>query len=153
VNALLTLIPGPYKWIALALLVVAVWGHGWLKGAGHEQAKFAAFEAEVAAEGRAAQKLAADRIAREIARKDASDASYQKALTLAGNDLKRLRDARPIGDILPAAPASSGSPDRACFDRTELERALRSLDAGVSGLAQEGDQIALRLKLAVEWAR
>lgn len=138
----------------MAILAAALWGHGWMTRGNREQAKFAAFQAEVAAEGRAAQKLAADRVAREIARKDASDASYQKALTLAGNDLKRLRDASAGRYIVPAPGPVAGSIDtRACFDAEQLDTAIREFVAGTAEIVGRGEAMRLRLDNAIQWAR
>jgi hypothetical protein len=137
----------------LVLLAAAIFGYGWLRGANHEQAKFAAFQAEVAAEGRASQKLADDRISREIARKVESDAKYKTADAARRSAADKLRDERARRNILPAPAADSASPGRACFDRAILSAALRDFDTGVARLLDEGDQVALRLKLAVEWAR
>jgi hypothetical protein len=85
-------------------------------------------------------------------RKEASDASYTKALVLLSADANRMLNARSISDYVPAAPANSRSPETACFDRRQLEQALRRLDAGVSGLVGEGDETRLKLDTAIRWA-
>ena len=36
----MTLIPWPYRWLALVLLAAALIGFGWIKGAGHIQAQW-----------------------------------------------------------------------------------------------------------------
>ena len=36
----MTLIPWPYRWLALVLLAAALIGFGWIKGAGHVQAQW-----------------------------------------------------------------------------------------------------------------
>ena len=64
-SAFLTILPLPYRILALTLLAAAIWAHGWLKGAHHEQAKSAAFQASVAvrmngADVRAVLELLAD---------------------------------------------------------------------------------------------
>ena len=44
---LLTVLLGPAgRWLALAALVLAVWGHGWMRGAAHEEAKAEALRAK-----------------------------------------------------------------------------------------------------------
>lgn len=150
---ILAIVPWPYRILALALLCAAIWAHGWLRGARHGEAKLAAFEAAVRAEGGAAQKLADARILAERTRKVESDERYKTARADLRATADRLRVERATRDILPAAATNSGSPDRACFDRAQLERALRGFVVGTAGLAAEGDEIALRLKMAVEWAR
>jgi len=112
----------------------------------------AAFASLVEANGKAAEAKARAQEASDKAKKEKSDADYKRLATERNTLAKRLRDQRASSGILPAAPAGSASPSRACFDRTELERALQRLDAGVSGLVAEGDALGLRLKLAREWA-
>ena len=74
--------------------------------------------------------------------------------TIAGlnADIKRMRDDRTRGRFVPAAPASSRNPGIACFDRAELEQAIRRLDSGVSGLLEQGDADAVGLNTARAWA-
>lgn len=62
----LALVLGPAgRWLALAALVLAVWGHGWVRGVAHEERKQAAARAlEVTALGLEVQRLA--RAASEI---------------------------------------------------------------------------------------
>lgn len=48
---LLAVVPWYYRALAVALLVAAVWGHGWVKGAAHVEAKFDAFRDQVSAAG------------------------------------------------------------------------------------------------------
>ena len=57
-----------------------------------------------------------------------------------------------VNAFVAAAPAGSRSPGLACFDRAELEQALRRLDAGISGLIDEGDAGAVGLNVARSWA-
>ena len=149
---MLGIAPFPYRLLALALLAVALFGFGWIKGASHAEGKLAAFQAETRTAGEIAAKAAQVQEAKDRQRKEASDASYTKALAQPSADNRRLHDARSGGGNLPTAPTDTRSPDLACFDRSDLERAIRRLDAGVSGLVGEGDQVALRLRLAVEWA-
>lgn len=142
----------PYRWLALALLAAALWGHGWVKGNASGRAEGVAFQAETRTTGEIAAKAAQVQQARDQARKEASDASYTKALALLSADHQRLLNARAGGSYLPPALAGASRSDLACFDRAELESALGRLDRGVSIIVGEGDQVALRLKLAVEWA-
>ena len=57
-----------------------------------------------------------------------------------------------VNAFVAAAPAGSRSPGLACFDRAELEQALRRLDAGISGLIAEGDAGAVGLNVGRRWA-
>ena len=141
------------KPLAVLLLLAATWGHGWMRGASHGEAKLAAFAADVRTEGVKAQAVADARADRDRQRKAASDASYEKALVVLGADIERMRRARAGSNPVPAAPAGSRCPEGwACFDRAELEQAIRRLDADVSGIVAEGDSIALKLDTAIRWA-
>jgi hypothetical protein len=58
----------PYGWIAAAVVMVATWGHGWITGANHEQAKAKQLQdAELAAEYKRGQAagIVRDRIVTE----------------------------------------------------------------------------------------
>ena len=116
------------------------------------QAKFDGFVATTKAEGEAAQKLADAQAAEDKRNKEKSDADYQNAIFGLRDDVKRLRDARASSGYVPAAPAGSRSPGLACFDRADLEQALRRLDDGVSSLVAEGDADAVGLNVARSWA-
>ena len=152
-TALLAVLPLPYRALGLALLVVAVWGHGWIKGANHGESKLAAFVSETRLAGVKAQAMADARAAADRDRKAAADASYRKALARAGADLERLRNADSRTIYLPAAPASAGSADRITFDRRELESAIRALDQGVQKLVDQGSEAQLKLDTAIRWAQ
>jgi hypothetical protein len=138
---------------AIALLFGTVYISGCVHGEKEATAALETFKAQVAAEGRAAQAAADATKAKDIARKEASDASYRKALVVLGADIERMRRARASANPVPATPPDSKCPDGwACFDRAELESAIRRLDAGVSGIVAEGDSVRLRLDTAIRWA-
>jgi len=116
------------------------------------QAKFDGFVATTKAEGEAAKKLADAQAAEDKRKKESSDHEYQTTIASLRADVKRMRDDRARASFVPAAPADSRSPDLACFDRAELDGALRRLDAGISGLIEEGDAGAVGLNVARSWA-
>lgn len=137
--------------LGLGLGAVGAWKvQGWRLAA--VKAEFTGFVTTTKAEGDAAKNLAEAKAAEDKRIKENSDHDYQ--ITLAGMlaDNKRLRDARARSSIVPAAPAGSRSPDLACFDRAELERALQRFDAGITGLFDEGDTDAVGLNVARGWA-
>ena len=116
------------------------------------QAKFDGFTATVKAEGEAAKKLADATAAEDKRKKESSDHEYETRIASLTADNQRLRDARARSGYVPAAPAGSRSPELACFDRTELEQALRRFDEGITGLFAEGDAQAVGLNVARSWA-
>lgn len=126
-----------------------------------ERAEFAEFRGRVDALGQAAEQRARDRIALDKSRKEASDASYQVALTVLGADVERMRkQANPGGLKLSPAPANTRCPEgQRCFDRSEFdaaigryfERETGSVERTV-GLVIEGAKVKLRLDTAIRWA-
>lgn len=116
------------------------------------KAEYAGFVATSKAEGEAAKKLADAQAAEDKRKKESSDHEYQMRIASLAADNQRLRDARARSGYVPAAPAGSRSPGLACFDRADLESALRRLDAGISGLVGEGDADAVGLNVARSWA-
>lgn len=144
---------------ALAVLtaVCALLFHAW-QG---ERARFAEFRGRVDALGQEAERRTKDRIALDKARTEASDASYQVALSTLGGDIGRLRKQTAGGGVqLPPAPAGSACPPAwRCFDREQFDGALRVYfereAAGAErtvGLIVEGAKVKLRLDTAIRWA-
>jgi hypothetical protein len=152
VSSLLTILPFPYRILALALLAASLFGYGFLKGAQHGEAKLAAFTEQVKSEGIKAQAMADARVVADRQRKEASDASYTKALVLLSADANRMRNDAGSSSV-PARPADTRCPETwACFDRAELDTALRRFTTDTAGIASEGAAITLRLETAIRWA-
>ncbi len=117
------------------------------------QAEYATFQAEVKAKGEEQERKTKETIAANQKAKESTDAQNIK-LRAANTALSdSLRRARASSRFVPAAAPGSASPDRACFSRTELERAIRQLDAGLSGLIGEGDAARIDLDSARDWAQ
>lgn len=116
------------------------------------QAEYDQFAATVKVQGEAAKLIADVQATKDKHAKETSDRDYQTTIANLRDDVKRMRNARSRSDFLPATTASSGSSRLACFDRIELEQALRRLDDGVSGLVEEGDANTIALNVAREWA-
>jgi ATPase subunit of ABC transporter with duplicated ATPase domains len=84
--------------------------------------------------------------------KEDADESAKNQLERLQRDLVRLRNERARASSVPTAPASTSRPDLACFDRTELDRAVGNLEAGVEGFIAEGAASAIELNAAKAWA-
>lgn len=117
------------------------------------KAEFAAFQADVKAKGEAAIREA-KRIETE---NNARKADYDKKIkTLRANNsvlAGRLRDSAGASS-LPSTPTVAGKPDAtACFDRPQLDSAIRKFTAGTAGIAAEGQSAVDELNNAREWAR
>ena len=94
-----------------------------------------------------------DRQARENRAKEEAEANAKRNLDQLHRTILRLRDDRNRAPSVPAAPAASSRPELACFSRTDLDRAVGSLEAGVEGLIAEGAASAIELDAAKEWVR
>lgn len=114
--------------------------------------EYAQFQANVASLGEIAKNEAAKKEAADKSRKAKADAENRRTIADLHTHIVSLRNARPGGGIVPGAPTTSRSPDRATFDRAELERTLRAFDTGVAGLIAEGDEARINLDTARRWA-
>ena len=143
-----------------AALFAATWLHGCITGAKHQEAatevvraEYSNFRAQVQAKGEAAQKEADATTARDIANKERTDADYSKAVVALRATNRKLLNARAAGSVLPARPADTRCSETSiCFDRAELDAAVRRLDAGISGIVEESAEIKLRLDTGIAWA-
>lgn len=146
-------------WIALGAFAAgavsgggAAWTvQGWRLDA--VRAEFKGFVDVTRALGEAAQKESIRREAADKTKKDQANAENKRTIDSLRADVKRLRDARAGGSFVPAAPAGSLRPELACFDRPELERAIRGLDRTVQGLVDEGSEATVNLDTARAWAQ
>lgn len=161
----LTLFSGPYaliaRFVALGLLCASLIGFGAFKMHAHDKIKYdelkqeyANFKGGVEALGRAAEKQTAARIAADKLNKETTDANHAKTLAALRADNQRLLNARSSRSILPASTATAGSVEASTirFDRGLLDDAIRRLDAGVSGIAEQGDEARLSLNVARQWS-
>ena len=150
--------PAALLWLTLAACAV-----GLVSGAGPAwyvqglrlaavQSAFDGFVSTTKAQGEAAQKEADAKAKADRQLKESSDREYQATIAALRTDVKRMRDERARASFVPATPADSRSPGLACFDRADLEQALRRLDSGISGLIEEGDADAVGLNVARSWA-
>jgi hypothetical protein len=145
-------------WIALGAFAAGVvsgggvaWTvQGWRLDA--VQAKFDGFVASTKAQGEAAQTLKAAQEKKDKLNKEQTDAETKRTLTTLRADVKRMRDARARSGFVPSTASAAGSPDRACFDRAQLESAIRVLDSEVSGLVEQGSEAVTKLDFAKAWA-
>ena len=145
-------------WIALAAFVAggvsggtAAWKFQGMRLAA-VQAKFDGFVATTKAQGEAAQTLKAAQEKKDKLNKEQTDAETKRTLDTLRADVKRLRQQRPGGSFVPSTASAAGSPDRACFDRAQLESAVRILDSEVSGLVEQGSEAVVKLDAAKDWA-
>lgn len=151
-------------WRAIGALVIVAVLYGYIetlrlerdhayKAEAQAKADLLLFKTETAALGKKAE---ADKMAREAAgkkRKEDTDAEHKNAVAALTADNDRLRRERARRGFLPVPRPNADRPDRADFDRAQLERALQRLDAGVSGLVDEGSKAIVDLNSAKKWAQ
>lgn len=115
--------------------------------------EYAKFRLAVKAKGEAAI-MEAKRIESENqAKKEKIDRENK---TLRANNSRlagELRNARASSGFVPKAATGSRNPELATFNRSELERTIQHIDAGVSAIVAEGDQARIDLDSVREWAR
>lgn len=116
------------------------------------KSQHAAFVAVTKAQGEAAQDKANRQAVADRQAKERADRDYQTNIDRLRADAKRLRDERTRANYVPAAPATSGDTSAACFDRAELESAIRRLDSGFQGLIDQGDEARAQLNVVKAWA-
>lgn len=116
------------------------------------QSRFDGFVAAVKAKGEAAQKLKLAQEKQDKLNKERTDAEVKDNLDRLRADNKRLRNARASVRAVPDTASAPGDPDRACFDRTQLESAVQLLDSEVSGLVEQGSEAVVKLNAAKDWA-
>ena len=92
---LLSIVPLPYRILAMAVFATALFGFGYVKGLEHEKANFDAFKLEVAKEANKAQDRAIAQKAADQLRKETADHENADALAILAGTIKRLRDAKP----------------------------------------------------------
>lgn len=115
--------------------------------------EYASFQEQVRAKGVAAQKEAKRIETENNAKKEKIDRENKRLRADNVRIAGELRNARSRSRFVPEAAPGARNPDRATFDRAELESAIQRLDAGVSGIVAEGDAARIDLDAAREWAR
>jgi hypothetical protein len=114
---------------------------------------YAAFVQATKAQGEAADAARIKIDKDNQAKKAKADAENKATVAALRADVKRLRDSRPSGGQIPAAPQGSSRPDLACFDRAEYQRAWGEFVKGIRELFDEGSESTVNLNTAKEWAK
>ena len=85
-----------------------------------------------------------------VKEKDHENSVFHDQLNLTA---RRLRDANTNRSYLPPIAPGSKSPDLACFNRAELDSAIRSFDRDIQELAIEGESSTVDLDTAKDWIK
>ena len=137
------------KWVyavALALVIAAIWGHGYKTA--HDSGKRAleAFKTEVAANAAKAQQDASQRVIEAQKLTQETTDAYQSRLDRLNAELRRLRkSARPDGSAVPTIPRPAESPNDAPGECVPLE--------SYQALEERSARDALKLQELQKWAQ
>ena len=149
----------PALWTGIAFAIVMAWGgiQTLRLDACHTKneaikATFDAFRATVAAEGKKAQEMAAQKEKADKLSKETADAENAKAVVARDAVINRLRSERSSSSYAPATAPASQHPERACFVRTDFDRALSNFVEGTGQLIEECDRTRIDLDTAKHWA-
>ena len=133
------------------VIAVLVGGYVWHCEKGKRE--HAVFVSNVERLGKEAKAAAELKAAADLKAKEKADAEAKRLHADNTALAQRLRDARARSGVLPPAAPTAKRPDLITFDRAELERAIQFLDAGVWGIAKEGDEARIDLDVAKRWAQ
>lgn len=139
--------------IALMLAMLGTYFKGRHDGAESVQARFDVFVAKTEALGAEAQRRADQQKADDKLAKEKADADNLKTVAALNGAIVGLRNARPAGNLVPAAPAGSRRPDLICFDRQAYQSAYGGLVKELRGIADEGTAATVNLDTAKLWAQ
>lgn len=151
----MTLLLANWRLIAVAALVAALGSYGMTMRVQRDNARseYAEFKAQSAKAAWLAAEKALQETIENQKRKESADAENSQALATLAGTIKRLRNERPAGSFVPAAPTGSSRPDLACFDRSEYQRADGIFTDRARRLADEGAKATVDLDTAKEWAK
>jgi hypothetical protein len=116
-------------------------------------AEFDTLVADTKSEGEKARIIAEQKDRENQNLKEVADNEYETRLSVLIADNERLRNENTRRGIVPKASTTSRRPDLACFDRTEFVSAVQRLDDAVFKLVNKGDERALEVNIAREWAK
>ena len=114
---------------------------------------YADFRRQVREAGEQAEKAKALKESQDRRNKERSDAEIKRLSATNKSLSDGLLNARTASGYVPRASSGAGDTDLACFSRTELNAAIGRLDAGISGLALQGDQAITGLDSLRTWAQ
>ena len=117
------------------------------------QSKFDGFVATVKAQGEAAEEAKRKQVKIDKLNKEQTDAQIKRDLDRLRADNQRLRDERAASRFVPATASPAGSPDRACFDRPQLESAIQLFDSEIQGIVEQGSEAVIKLDAVKVWAQ
>lgn len=128
----------------LAIGGASLWGYVQTQRLASCKHDFAQFQAAVKAVADAQAEI-------DAGNKEKADADRKKMLAANTTLARRLRDSAGASSL--PAPAVADQPDRACFDRGQLDQAIQRFTAGTAAIAIDGQQAVTDLDNAKTWAK
>jgi len=117
------------------------------------KAEYKSFVDQTRLIGEQAQKEAAKKAAQDKLNKERYDAQHKKDIAANADLARRMLDARSSSDYLSGASASTGDTERSCFNRAQLDSAVRRFDARVSGIIEKGSDAQIGLDTGRAWVQ
>lgn len=144
-----------YVCIGLGVAMLALGAYAKIQSSRLEavKAEYASFQLQVKILGEEAERKTKAQEAKDKVKQEKANAELKKVRADNVDLSKRLHDARADIGFLSRPGSGAPSPERACFNYTELERTLQHLDAGVSRLIAEGAAAIDSLNVAKAWAQ
>jgi hypothetical protein len=115
--------------------------------------EYAAFQAQVKAAGEIAEQKARAKEKADLAIKRNLDNENKLLRNNLALESKRLRELNSSSSTVSQLPVATVRPDLACFDRAELDSAIRLYQSDLLGIAEKGAQATLDLDTAKSWVR
>jgi hypothetical protein len=152
IGALISAIPMSV-WVGLAFGLVLSFSIFQTHRLHKEQKAFTQFQADVKAAGKAAEDAAVKKAAEDKKQKEKTDAENKRTTDSLNHELVRMRANNATRSLVPAATATASRPDLACFDRAELDGALRAFTGGTLEISGECAKATVDLDSAKRWAQ
>lgn len=115
------------------------------------KAEFQVFRSEVERLGLEAKAKTKQQEAQDKLKKDKADAEFKKLRSVNADLSKRLRD-NARSDFVPPTGSVAGITERACFDQSAIDSAIKRFAERAAGIAEEGQGAIDSLNNAKRWA-
>jgi len=144
-NGFITLSLTGYIALGCAAVVAVVSGYAYIQTKRLEACKseFQVFKSEV-------ERVAKEQDLNNKVKKQKADDELKKLKSVNADLSKRLRDNASTSFVQPST--DTGKPERACFDQSAIDSAIKRFAERASGIAEEGQSAIDSLNNAKRWA-
>ena len=143
-----------YIALGAAVIIAGISAYAYIQTARLEAVKqeYAAFQAQVKANGEAAEKAAREKEAEDKAKTEKINRENKRLHADNAALNRKLRDKHPAGSGLPETPTNTKRPDLTCLARDELRGAYGKLVTELRAIADQCAADAVDLQSARQWA-